>query len=186
MAKVIKGPWGRRQAKHPIWAPLWEELCRTAELPSLGQEGVIAKIVAEILDLVDRLNLGPILDASAWLRGFIRKMDKVEWPPDHPQDYNNVLGALKVRKTQLQKMERRELSLISIPQVRMIWGCLRRHHVLDEDWLYAYIAENFPEAKREKHGHKQPSLSSLTNTEAGHIIDVIRGKAQPRGKHDAA
>jgi len=165
-----------------FWEPLWEELCRQAELPSHAQEEVIAELVGEIQQLADRLNLSPIRMPAGWLRGFVKQADPELWPPIQSQDRNKILYLLKERKKQLQRMQRRELSLISRPQLKFIRLLLGRDPYRDEEWLYAYIAENFPQAKREKDGQMRPSLSNLTTREAGHIIDLLQGQAPARSR----
>lgn len=179
-AQVLKGPWGRRPPRVTFWEPLWEELCKTAELPSPAQEEVIAELVQEIQLLADRLKLSPIRMPAGWLRGFITQANPELWPPSDSQQWNTILFLLKERKKQLQRMERRELSLVSRPQIRKIRWLLSRDAYRDEAWLYAYIGENFPEARREKDGRLRPSLSSLTLAEASHLIDLLQGQAPAR------
>jgi len=83
--KVLKGPWGRRPPRVKFWEPLWEELCRTAELPTEAQEEVIAELVGEIDFCLRRLKRRPILKPAEWLRGFIKQASEELWPPNHPQ-----------------------------------------------------------------------------------------------------
>ncbi|MCF8064350.1 MAG: hypothetical protein K9K65_06075 [Desulfarculaceae bacterium] len=179
-AQVLKGPWGRRLPRVAFWEPLWEELCRTAELPSPAQEKVIAELIGEIQQLADRLKLSPIRMPAGWLRGFVMQANPDLWPPGDSQQWNTILFLLKERKKQLQKMERRELSLVSRPQIRKIRWLLARDPFRDEAWLYAYVGENFPQAKREKGGKQRASLSSLTLAEASHLIDLLQGQAPAR------
>jgi len=180
--KVLKGPWGRRSPQVKFWEPLWEELCKTAELPTHAQEEVIAELVGEIQELNGRLKLSPIRMPAGWLRGFVKQAEPDLWPPMHSQDWNKVLFLLKERKKQLQKKQRRELSLISGPQIRRIRWLLNRDPYRDEAWLYAYIGEHFPQASRNKGGRQQPSLSSLTTREAGHVIDLLQGQEPAQGR----
>ena len=180
--KVLKGPWDRRSPKVKFWEPLWEELCRTAELPTVSQEAVIAELVGEVQDLVCRLKQSPIRMPAEWLRGFVKQAEPDLWPPMHSQEWNKVLFLLKERKKQLHKRQRADLKLISTPQVRKIRFLLSRDPYRDEEWLYAYIGEHFPRAKKKKGGQQRPSLSSLTTREAGHVIDVLQGQEPARGR----
>ncbi|MFH2128473.1 MAG: hypothetical protein ABIK12_18310 [Pseudomonadota bacterium] len=179
-AKVLRHPAGRRPPKVAFWLPLWEELCRTAELPTDAQEQTIAELVSEICTIAQRLNYSPIHNPAGWLRGFIMQAKPDLWPPSDSQDWNKILYKLKERKTQMHLRERRELSLVSRPQIRMIRGLLSKDPFRDEEWLYAYIAENFPESRRKKGGKLQPSLSCLTTSEASHLIDLLQGQAPAR------
>ncbi|MBU4278198.1 MAG: hypothetical protein KKC30_15765 [Proteobacteria bacterium] len=179
-AKVLRHPAGRRPPRVAFWEPLWEELSRTAELPSPAQEETIAALVGEIHAIAQRLNYSPIHNPAGWLRGFIVQASPKLWPPSDSQDWNKILYKLKERKTQMQLRERRELSLISRPQTRMIRGLLSKDPFRDEEWLYAYIAENFPESRRKKDGKMRPSLSCLTTSEASHLIDLLQGQAPAR------
>lgn len=179
-AKVLKGPWGQRKPAHEVWAPLWEDIGRAGCLPSLDQERVIAELVEEIMQLAARLDMPLITSPGGWLKGFIAKLHPELWPPSHLQDYNKIWPALKERKTQMQKLERRELSLITTKQNRHIRYLLNRDPYRDDAWLYEYIGKFFPDARREKNGRTRPSLSALTTNEAWHIIDVLMGKTPAR------
>ena len=170
-SKVVRGPWGRHQ-RHPLWATLWPEL---SVLPSPGQEGVIAAVVEEIAGLLRALKAEPIRDHAAWLRGVVEQADPGLWPPS---DYQAILRVLKAKKSQLIEQHRAGQRRTG-GQNRKLWAALAAHPVCDQEWLYAYIGEHYPRAKRSKGGKMQPSVSALTQREVGEIIDYLEGR-QPR------
>ena len=169
---VVRGPWGRDQ-RHPLWAALWPQL---QVLPSPGQEQVIAAVVEEIAALLARLKAGPIRDHAAWLRGVVEQANPDLWPPS---DYQAVLRVLKAKKAQLIEQLRAGQRRTG-GQNRKLWAALNAHPACDEEWLYGYIREHYPHAKRVKGGKPQPSVSALTSNETAQIIDYLEGRAPAR------
>ena len=178
MARVVRGPWGQ-QGRHPLWEALWPEL---AVLPTPGQGRVIAAVVEEIGGLLRTLEQESIRDHAAWLRGLLRQADPALWPPE---DFARVLAVLKAKKGQLITQVRAG-QLRTQAQNRRLWVALAAHPHCDEKWLYDYIREHFPHAKRKKGGKFQPSVSMLTRSEVGRIIDHLEGRpTAPRRRRSA-
>lgn len=172
MAGVVRGPWGRDK-RHPLWAALWPQL---RELPSPGQEQVIAAVVEEIAGLLPRLKHEPIRDHAAWLRGVVEQASPDLWPPS---DYQAILRVLKAKKGQLVDQVRAG-DRITQAQNRRLWAALAAHPHCDQDWLYEQIDQRFPRARRNKGGKPRPSVSLLTRREAGELIDELEGRAPGR------
>jgi hypothetical protein len=170
-SKVVRGPWGRGE-RHSLWAALWPQL---ETLPSPGQEGVIAAVVEEIAGLLRALKAEAIRDHAAWLRGVVEQADPGLWPPS---DYQAILRVLKAKKAQLVD-QLRAGQLRTGAQNRRLWAALAAHPHCDQEWLYGYIREHYPRAKRMKGGKMQPSVSMLTQREVGAIIDYLEGRGAP-------
>ncbi len=178
MPRVVRGPWGRDE-RHPLWAALWPQL---SELPSPGQEQVIAAVVEEIAGLLRGLKLDPPRDHAAWLRGVVEQANPDLWPPS---DYQAILRILKSKKAQLIGMARAG-NRRTDGQNRRLWAALAAHPHCDQDWLYTYIAERYPHARRSKAGKMQASVSMLTKREIGEIIDHLEGRKPQRRRRRSA
>jgi hypothetical protein len=150
-------------------------------LPSPGQERVIAAVLEEIAGLLRTAQAAPIHDHAAWLRGLLTQASPDLWPP---QDYSRVLAVLKAKKAQLIAQARAG-QLRTGAQNRRLWVALAAHPHCDEAWLYAYIAEHFPRAKRKKGGKLGPSVSMLTKPEVAEIIDYLEGRRPARRRRSA-
>ena len=169
MGHVVKGPWGARQAQSKLFAALAPEL---PTMPSPGQETLICQLIEEIGDLAARQGEARPKDRPAWLKGFIRQVDRDIWPPLDGKNWQRVVGALKARKKQhmaaLRKRHR-----ISPAQIKAVWAKVRRHPFVDSDLLYQMIGTEFPHAQKGKGKSARPSLSSLTRAEAHRLLDML-------------
>ncbi len=183
MGDVIRGPWGGAAPTAPPapggpLASLWADPGCPA--PSPGQADLIHELMAEISREVAWRQGEPIRDPAAWLRGAAGQQGE-GWPPS---DWQAVIRLLKSKLKQMRAIRQRKArdarraaaGKISPAQKRMIWALIRKHPYCDEDWLYAWIGQNFPQARREKDGKKAPSVSALSQSEAGRIIDHLEGR----------
>jgi hypothetical protein len=170
MGRVMQGPWAKREAKSKLFAALAAEL---SQMPSPKQETLICQLIEETGDLAARLGEARPMDRPAWLRGFIKQVDADLWPPVDGKDWQRVIGALKAKKTQHQAVLRKRHS-ITPKQIKAVWALVRRHPHVDSDLLYQIIGTEFPNAKKGKGKQARPSLSSLTQGEAGRLLDMLR------------
>lgn len=171
MARVLKGPWQRRQSKYQLWHQLWNDL---PVLPSPDMERLIAELAVELRGLQSHLGMKPVHDQAQWFLGFVGQAG-LEWPPLEPVDFRAVFQALKAKKTQLMAKARRG-DAVSDAQRRKLWAIVHdsRYPHVDKDLLYHLIAQDFPKARRRGgDGKWRPSMSSLTGREAGQLIDNL-------------
>ncbi len=168
MGEVVPGPWGERHPRTALFRTLRGGDGDLEQMPSPGQERLIADLVEEICALSRQTGRAVPSDPARWLVGFGRQAAG-SWPPG---DWSGLIAGLKRRKRQLIEQVRQH-DRITPAQMRKIWATLRCSPYLDQATLYQIIAQRFPQARKREGGRTRPSLSRLTRREAGRLLDML-------------